>query len=100
MKPLPTNPMPNKAPANVIASRERMNSATWRIRLRETHSLWPWAKWKAGVTHGIAIVGEAGYMWKARTPAKLVAKVAKLAARHAVEYGQPAVQIEITEGTR
>lgn len=84
------NPMPAKAPDNMIAT-----LAAWRIRLRETHSLWPWSKYTADVTHGIAIVGEAGYVWKARTPAKLVAKVAKLAAREAVEHGEPSIQIEI-----
>jgi hypothetical protein len=38
-------------------------------------------RWRAEVTHGAMIVGEVGHVWRALTPARLVAKVAKQAAR-------------------
>ncbi len=102
MKPLDANPMPATPPPEVIATRGplppseiRPLSSTWRVVLKDTESVWPWSRREASVTCGVAIVGEAGYCWRSRTRAGLVAKVARSAARQAVEQGEATIHIEV-----
>lgn len=69
----------------------------WRVTVRATGALRPWARYRAKVTHGPAIVGEAGHVWQASSPARLAGKVAKHAGRHAVLFGDGHLDLDVIE---